>query len=118
MYRKVQGPLEPALGPNPCVYLPDERTIVLDEGAAIQKLVRRVKPGVPAYLSGPEWERVSRGVLAVTINNQDGAFAKGYVLGRPDDAVVLSLFKSVDRWVFGIDDANAIVPRAAACRAT
>ena len=83
----------------------------------IQKLVRKEKPGVPAYLSGPEWDRASRGLLAVAINNQDGAFAKAYDIGRrPDDAVFLSLFKGVDRWVFGVDDADAIALHAlAAC---
>ena len=94
--------------------MPDDRTIVFDEEAAIQKLVRKVSPGIPAYLSGPEWDRASRGLLAVAINNQGGAFAKAYDLGRPDDAVVLSLFKGVDRWVFGVDDADAIAVHALA----
>jgi len=117
VYYKVQGELKLLLGMNPCVYLPDDRTILLDEEAAIQKLVRRQNPVVPAYLTGPDWERVSRGLLAVAIHNQDGEFAKQYDLGRPDDAVVLSLFKGVDRWVFGVDDADAIVLHAAAaCR--
>ena len=29
-------------------------------------------------------------------------------MGRPDDAIVLSLFKGVDRWMLGVDDADAI----------
>ena len=50
------------------------------------------------------------------MNNQDGAFAKACDLGRPDDAAVLSLLKGVDRWVLGVDDADAIVLHAdAAC---
>ncbi len=114
VYYKALGPLKLLLGMNPCVYLPDDRTIVLDEEAEIQKLVRRQNPVVPAYLTGPDWERVSRGILAVAIHNQDGAFAKEYDLGRHDDAVVLSLFKGVDRWVFGVDDADAIALHASA----
>ena len=112
VYQKIVGPLRTALGPNPCAYLPDDRTIVFDEEAAIQKLVRKAGPGVPAYLSGPEWDRASRGLLAVAINNEDGVFAKAYDLGRPDDAVMLSLFKGVDRWVIGVDDADAIAVHA------
>ncbi len=47
----------------------------------------------------------------------DDTFAKHYDLGRPDDAVVLSLFKGVDWWVFGVDDADPIVLHAdASCR--
>jgi beta-lactamase regulating signal transducer with metallopeptidase domain len=117
VYYKIVGLMKPLMGLNPCVYLPDDRTIVFEEEAAIQELVRRQKPFVPALIAGPEWDRVSRGLLAVAICNQGGAFAKDYDLGRPDDAVVVSLFKDVDRWVAGADDADAIMLRAAAaCR--
>ena len=94
------------------MYLPDDRTIVFDEEKVIRKLAGRRAPPLPAFLRGPDWERACRGLLAVAINNQDGAFAKSYDLGRPDDAVVLSLFKGVDHWTFSVDDADAIVLRA------
>ena len=94
-------------------HLPDDRTIVFDESRD-PEAGPQVSPGVPAYLSGPEWDRASRGLLAVAINNRGGAFAKAYDLGRPDDAVVLPLFKGVDRWVFGVDDADAIAVHALA----
>jgi len=56
-------------------------------------------------------------LLAVAISNEDGAFAKQYDLGRPDDAVALSLFKDVSHWTFWVDDANSIALHAAAdCR--
>src|SRR5262249_34374583 len=71
----------------------------------------------PAYLQSPDWERASRGLLAVAITNEDGVFAKQYDLGRPDDAVTLSLFKDVNHWTFWVDDANSIaLHAAAACR--
>ena len=114
VYYNVVGIMKPILGRNPCVYLPDDRTIVLDEEAAIQKRLRREKPVVPAYLAGAEWEPFSRGILAVAINNRDEKFAKSYDLGRPDDALVLSVFKGVDRWILGIDDSNEIVLHAKA----
>jgi hypothetical protein len=116
-YFKVTGILKSLLGQNPCVYLPDDRTIVFDEEARIQKMLRREKPVVPAYLAGKDWEPFSRGILAVAINNHDGEFTKSYDLGRPDDAVVLSLLKGVDRWMLGVDDADEIVLHASAvCR--
>ena len=117
VYYRITGPLKEALGPAPCVYLPDDRTIVFDEEETIRKLAGQGAPPQPAFLRGPDWERASRGLLAVAIGNQDGAFAKSYDLKRPDDAVVLSLFKGVDRWTFAVEDADAIVLRAAAaCR--
>ena len=114
---RSQGEFKKLMGPSPCVFLPDDRTIVFDEEDGIRKIAGGEDPAPPAYLRGPDWERASRGLLAVAIKNQDGTFAKHYDLGRPDDAVVLSLFKGVDWWIFGVDDADSIVLHAdATCR--
>ena len=116
-YYKITGKFKRLLGPNPCVFLPDDRTIVFDEEDVIRKIAGGEGPAPPAYLRGKEWERASRGLVAVAINNQNDTFAKHYDLGRPDDAVVLSLFKGLDAWIFGVDDADPIVLHAdAACR--
>jgi hypothetical protein len=113
-FYKMTGPLASVLGPKPCVYLPDDKTAVFNEEDALRKFVRR-KPGdLPAYLSGPDWDRVKNGLLAVVANNHDGRFAKAYDLGRRDDALVMSLFKGVDHWVFGLDDADSISMHASA----
>jgi beta-lactamase regulating signal transducer with metallopeptidase domain len=119
-YFKIAGIMTTLLGSNPtshpCVYLPDDRTIVFDDEAAIRKMLGRPNPVVPTYLAGEDWERCSRGVLAVAINNQDGKFAKSYDLGQPDDAIILSLFKGVDRWILGVvDDDAAVLHATAAC---
>jgi len=117
VYYKVTGVARPHLGGDACVYLPDERTVVFSDERTIRILLGRPKHFLPAHLASTDWERVSRGLLAVAVQNQDGQFAKAYDLGRPDDAVVLSLFKGVDRWVFGVDDADPIALHAtAACR--
>ena len=80
----------------------------------IRSLIRRGGRSVPAFVQNADWERASRGLLAVVINNQRRAFAKDYDLGRPDDAVVLSLVKGVDHWVLGVAEDDALVFRAAA----
>ena len=117
MYHKITGPLKARFwARTPACTCPTIGRSCLTRKPRSRSWSASEKPGVPAYLSGPEWDRASRGLLAVAINNQDGAFAKAYDLGRPDDAVVLSLFKGVDRWVFGVDDADAIALHAvAAC---
>jgi beta-lactamase regulating signal transducer with metallopeptidase domain len=117
VYYKVGGKLREALGKSPCVFLPDDRTIVFDEEPEIRKIVSSEQPELPAFLRSPAWKRASRGLLAYAIKNQDDSFAKDYDLGRPDDAVVLSLFKGIDWWLLGVDDDDDIVLRAeAACR--
>lgn len=117
VYYKLKGPVAALIGPKPSgVYLPDDRTIVLDEEQAIRKLVGE-PPATPAYLQNEDWEKASRGLVAVAVKNQNGEFAKHYDLGRPDDALVLSVFKDVERWIFSVDDADAIALNAvAACR--
>ena len=102
------------MGPNTCIYLPDDRTIVADEEAAILKMLARATLASPAHLSGADWEPFSHAIFAYVINNKDGMFAKAYDLRRTDDAVMLSLCKGVDRWLVGVDDSDEIVAHATA----
>ena len=116
-FHKVTGPLAEMIGPQPGVYLHDDRTLVLGNLSTLRALAARKDPAAPAYLRGADWERASRGLLAYAITNHDGTFPKRYDLGRPDDALFLSLFPGVDHWVTTIDDADSIVVHAsAACR--
>jgi hypothetical protein len=113
VYYRVKGPLAGVLGPDPCVYLPDDRTIVGDGEKEIRKLVKD-GPQSPAFVRDPEWQRACRGLAAVAFNNEGGAFVKSYDVGDPSDAEFLSLFKGVEHWVLSVDDADAIALRAAA----
>jgi hypothetical protein len=113
-FYRITGPWNDMLGRGPCMYLVDDRTAVFDEEESLCKQFGPHAPPLPAHLSGPDWDQASRGLLAVAFNNKDGALAKTYDVGRPDDAVVLSLLKDVDRWTFGIDDTDAIALQASA----
>ena len=117
-YFQIGGIIKHRLGgKSPCVYLPDDRTIVFKEEGEIREMLTRTKPVAPAYLAGPEWKQFSREILVVAIDNRDGKFAKTYDLGRPDDAVVISLFKGVDRLILGVVDSDSFGIHAyAACR--
>jgi hypothetical protein len=104
-------------GPNVCLYFHDRRTLVVGELSTVRAMAARPEPTTPAYLRGPDWERAGGGVIAVAIDNHDGSFPRRYDLGRPDDALFLSLFPGVDHWVISADDADPIVLHAAAaCR--
>lgn len=107
-YYQLKGPMAPTMGPNPCVYLVDDRTIVFDDEKPIRALATGEMPPLATYLQSEEWRRASRGLLAVAIGNEKGSFAKQYDLGRPDDATALSLFKGVSFWVLGVDDSAAL----------
>jgi len=99
----------PLVGPGPAgIYCPDDRTLVFDDADKIRSMIRRGTGSAPAFLQNADWERAGRGLFAVAVNNQGGSFAKRYDLGRADDAVVLSFLQGVDRWVFGVDDADAL----------
>ncbi len=114
-YYKVIGPYKELLlefGKIPCVFVPDDRTIIIDEEDVIRKMASGEYPASPSFLKGRDWEQARRGLLAVAIKNSDDTFEKHYDLGRPDDAMVLPLFKGIDWWVFGVDDADAIVLHA------
>jgi beta-lactamase regulating signal transducer with metallopeptidase domain len=116
VFYKIAGPLTDALGPDSCVYLPDDRTIVFDQQKVVRKLAGGQVPSLPALLRGPDWERACRGVVAAALSNDGGALAKTLDLGRPDDAVAVSLLKGVDHWTFSVDDADSVALRAtAAC---
>jgi hypothetical protein len=113
VYYRMKGPLAAALGPDPCVYVPDDRTVVVMGEKEIRKLARE-GPLSPAFVRDPEWQRACRGLAAVAFNNEGGAFVKSYDVHNPEDAVFLSLFKGVEHWVLSINDADAIALRAVA----
>jgi hypothetical protein len=118
VFYKITGPLGPQLGPSDsCLYLHDDRTVVFGPLGDVPRMAARAEPAAPAYLQGPDWDQVSRALFAVAIDNHDGKFPGRYDLGRTDDAVFLSLFPRVDRWVLGLDDADPMAVRATAtCR--
>ncbi|WZP00433.1 M56 family metallopeptidase [Isosphaeraceae bacterium EP7] len=114
IYYKLTGPPQSAGNWDICIYLPDDRTTVVDDEAEIRALVNRGGPSKSASLLSADWERACRGLLAVVLDNQGGALGKSYDLGRPDDALVLSLLKGVDRWIFSVDEHDSMAFRAAA----
>ncbi len=95
------------------MYLPDDRTIV----GATEKEIRKLAvegPLSPAFVRDPDWQRACRGLAAIVINNEGGAFVKAYDVGDPNDAEFLSVLKGVEHWVLGVNDADSIALRAAA----
>jgi hypothetical protein len=118
-YYQIGGTMKRVFGgKSPCVYLPDSRTIVFKDEDELLKVLSRAKPVIPSILSGTDWERSERALLAIVIGNKHGEISKTYDLGRPDDKLAVGLFKNVDHWLFRVDDTDSITIHAhAACNA-
>jgi beta-lactamase regulating signal transducer with metallopeptidase domain len=104
VYYRVKSSILVQAKLNVGIYLPDDRTLVYESEEKIKQLIAREAPAIPAYLKGAAWDRVSRDLLAVAINNHDDVFAKKYDRGVAEDAEFLKFFKGVDHWVVGIAD--------------
>jgi beta-lactamase regulating signal transducer with metallopeptidase domain len=113
VYYKITGTFKELFGANECFFMPDDRTLVIDEENVIRAIASGQGVRMPEYLRSQEWERASRGLVAFAIH-PDNTFAERYGLGRPDDAIVLSILKGVDTWIGGVDDSETIVVRAGA----
>lgn len=117
VYYKLGGPIKRFLGSSPCLYIADGRTAWIDEEEVVKRFLASPAGAPPAFLAGPEWDRAREGLVAVAVDNHDGSLLKDYDLGRTDDAVVLALFKDVERVTLSVDDADLVGFRAAAlCR--
>jgi beta-lactamase regulating signal transducer with metallopeptidase domain len=118
-YYQIGGPIKRFfVGKSPCVFLPDSRTVVFKEEDELLKTLGQAKRVVPGFLSGTDWERANRALLAIAINNEHGEISKAYDLGRTDDKLVVDLFKDVDHWIFCVDDTDsATIHARAACNA-
>ncbi len=113
-YYRIMGIMTDWFGPDGCVYLPDDRTIVFGGADEMRSLARGEVPPLPDYLRGDHWERACQGLLAIAFDNHDGSLSKSYDLGRPDDAAVLPMLKGVDHWTFCVEDNETLSLRAEA----
>jgi beta-lactamase regulating signal transducer with metallopeptidase domain len=112
-YFKITGLINDIIGGGTAaVYVPDDRTIILDEEKRIREIAATDHHELPAYLRSPDWERACRGLFAIAIDNRNDSFVKRYDLGRPDDRVVLSLFRGLDWWICALDDAESMTLEA------
>ncbi len=108
IYYKMTLPVD-GMGPwNFAVLLPDDRTVVIDDLKWIKELASREIQGAPSFLRGADWDRASRGIVAFAIDNHDDRFSKDYSIGRPDDAIVLSVFRGIERWTLAVADRDDI----------
>jgi hypothetical protein len=97
---------------NACFYIPDDRTLVLVDEPRLLRVLRRGVPTAPEYARGEDWDRVSRGLFAVALDNRDGRWTRAF-----QDSVAAAIAPSVKhagRWIFGVNDTHALAFQAVA----
>jgi hypothetical protein len=85
-------------------FQPDRRTLIFEYEPRIKTLIANGPLQTPAHLRGADWDRVSRNMVAIAINNQAGAFAKGFDPKRWDDKAILQYLNGVESWLIGVPD--------------
>src|SRR5262249_23895262 len=102
-------------GPKPgCVYFPDDRTVVFDEEPKLLRLIRRAAPTAPESARGDDWDRLSRGLLAVALDNRDGRLSRLLDVDDQEDAEIAPLIEHAEHWVFGLEDSDDFLFRVIA----
>jgi beta-lactamase regulating signal transducer with metallopeptidase domain len=110
VYYKIHCPV---LGPNPCFYIPDNRTVVCGEEANILRLIRRQAPPAPDFARGADWKTVEHCLLTVILDNHDGRISRQSKEVPEDDeeAQVKEFLELSDRWVLGLADTDDFLVR-------
>ncbi len=98
---------------HPAVYCPDDRTLVFDQEANLLESIRRKSPIKPAFARGDDWDRVSRGLFAVALDNHDGRWTRAFK-GSRAEPLGIPLVGHADRWVLGLADQDNILFQAVA----
>jgi beta-lactamase regulating signal transducer with metallopeptidase domain len=116
-YKWTNAAMRPAPGKDAIIHFPDDRTIVFElSEEPIHRFSRKTRTA-PAYARGKAWDRVSRGLLAVALDNRDGQLEQDLKNDEPEVVDIASLVVHTDVWMLGIDDADTLALRAiATCR--
>lgn len=108
----------PKLGPEPCFYVPDNRTLVCDEASVIRRIIRHTAPSATGFAHGDDWKKVEHDLIAVVLNNHNdrmrNATRRSDELDRDD--FFARAMATTDRSIFGLANSDQFLFRvAAAC---
>lgn len=100
----------PALGPNSCLYFPNDRTIVFASEKRLLQHLRRTTPAPLVFAQVKDWDRSLRGLLLAAFDSRDGVLRRA--ASEADGAEgfdVPNLFKDGGLLTFSLDDRDDIV---------
>jgi beta-lactamase regulating signal transducer with metallopeptidase domain len=99
----------PAFVFNPCFYFPDARTIVNADEDEIRRLATRGVGDRPEFVSGADWQKVERGLIALAIDNHDDRWRLDRETAEPDDLLVAPLLQNAKRWICGVEGVDSLI---------
>ncbi|WP_422929220.1 hypothetical protein [Singulisphaera sp. PoT] len=111
-YYKLKDPKKAEFFKLWAIFLPDDRTLVFDLEETIKGWVAGDPQTAPDYLMVADWQRASRSVLALAIDNRDAGISRWIALALFDDASMIPLLRGVDRWIISLDDTDDLTLRA------
>lgn len=112
-YYKVAG--SAMLGPNPCFYFPDGRTIVCSFNEDhLRKQIGRRSRERPEFLNGDLWERVEKGLVVAAIDNRKHLLKLDLRSNDPPDLPLAPVLQQASGWVASLDFADVLKFRAIA----
>jgi hypothetical protein len=98
---------------HPAIYCPDDRTLVFDWEEKLLVAIQRKLPAVLSVTRGGDWDRVSRGLFAVALDNRKGDWTQSFKGSRAEQMGV-PLFEHAELWVLGLANQDDILFQAVA----
>lgn len=102
------------LGPDPCLYFPDARTVVLDDESGVRRYIQRGEGFRPEYARGDDWRKAERGLCAVVLNNRDQGWLFDEEPEEPAGREATDVLKNANRWILAVDGTDTIKIEATA----
>ncbi|MHC5542334.1 hypothetical protein ACYOEI_29270, partial [Singulisphaera rosea] len=102
------------LGPDPCLYFPDARTVVLDDESGVRRYIQRGDGDRPDYTRGDDWRKAERGLCAVVLNNRDQGWLLEEDPEEPAGREAADVLKNANRWILALDGTDTIKLEATA----
>ncbi|WP_406698347.1 M56 family metallopeptidase [Singulisphaera sp. Ch08] len=107
IYYRVKTPV---MGPDGCIYCPDDRTVVFTSEKRLLSLLRRTTPVPLVFAQGSGWDRSLRGLFVAAIDSRDGLLRRAALDADVSDNLdAPNLFKDGGLLTFSLDDSDAIV---------
>jgi beta-lactamase regulating signal transducer with metallopeptidase domain len=117
-YKGPKGIFMRDRGPDVAFYVPDVRTLLVDEEAGIQRAIHRGPAPYPEGEWAEGWKQVEHSLVAVAIFNRDQSWGPAVQGAKEPEQAVTDLFTHIKGLVLGFDAGEEVVLRILTTSAT